>query len=139
VLGLAAFTFCCCSRRHLQPPVDWTGRITDALDSYRLRQGILDILAEGRVNPPDTRTERIVDFCLGYPQVQSVHLQIIKLEAHDDCEVGYEIRRGCWPGRSTAQRDSPCARRRGRIRVCGSGIAGDGQMWRWPLAGCCHF
>ena len=37
--------------------------------------------------------ERIVAFCFGYPQVGGVHLQITKLEAHDDCEVGYETRR----------------------------------------------
>ena len=41
----------------------------------------------------ETLGERIVDFCLGYVQVQAVHLEIIKLEAHDDCEVGYETRR----------------------------------------------
>lgn len=78
---------------YLQPPFDWHDQLTDVLDYDRLRQGILDILAEGHVNLLETLAERIVDFCLGYPQVQSVHLQITKLEAHDDCEVGYETRR----------------------------------------------
>jgi len=42
------------------------------------------------VNLPETLAERIIDFCLGNPQVQqSVHLQVTKREAHDDCEVGY--------------------------------------------------
>jgi hypothetical protein len=31
--------------------------------------------------------------CLGFPQVDGVQLQIVKLEAHGDCEVGYETRR----------------------------------------------
>jgi hypothetical protein len=31
--------------------------------------------------------------CFGYPQVQGVHLQIAKLEAHPDCTVGYEALR----------------------------------------------
>jgi hypothetical protein len=35
------------------------------------------MLAEGHVNPPDARAERIVDFCLGYPQVHGLHLRII--------------------------------------------------------------
>ena len=52
-----------------------------------------DILAAGHINLLETLGERIVDFCLGYVQVQAVHLEIIKLEAHDDCEVGYETHR----------------------------------------------
>jgi dihydroneopterin aldolase len=78
---------------YLQPPFDWHDQLTDVLDYDRLRAGILDILAEGHVNLLETLAERIVDFCFGYAQVQSVHLQITKLEAHDDCEVGYETRR----------------------------------------------
>lgn len=78
---------------YLQPPFDWHDQLTDVLDYDRLRQGILDILAEGHVNLLETLAERIVGFCFGYPQVGGVHLQITKLEAHDDCEVGYETRR----------------------------------------------
>ena len=77
----------------LQPPFDWHDRLDDVLDYDRLRQGILDILAAGHINLLETLGERIVDFCLGYVQVQAVHLEIIKLEAHDDCEVGYETHR----------------------------------------------
>ena len=78
---------------YLQPPFDWHDQLTDVLDYDRLRQGILDILVEGHVNLLETLAERIVAFCFGYPQVGGVHLQITKLEAHDDCEVGYETRR----------------------------------------------
>ncbi len=31
--------------------------------------------------------------CFAYPQVRGVHLQIAKLEAHQDCVVGYEALR----------------------------------------------
>ena len=42
---------------------------------------------------PFLTTKHSIDFCLGYVQVRAVHLEIIKLEAHDDCEVGYETYR----------------------------------------------
>lgn len=78
---------------YLQPPFDWHDRLDDVLDYDRLRQGILDILAAGHINLLETLGDRIVEFCFGYPQVRAVHLRIGKLEAHDDCEVGYETRR----------------------------------------------
>ncbi len=77
---------------YLQPPFDWHDRLEDVLDYDRLRQGILDILASGHINLLETLGERIVTMCFSYPEVRAVHLQIGKLQAHDDCEVGYEIR-----------------------------------------------
>lgn len=77
----------------LRPPFDWHDRLDDVLDYDGLRQGILDILAAGHINLLETLGERILDFCFGYRQVGAVHLQIVKLEAHDDCEVGLEMRR----------------------------------------------
>lgn len=78
---------------HLQPPFDWHDRLEDVLDYDRLRQGVLDILAAGHINLLETLGERILTMCFSYPEVGAVHLQIAKLEAHADCEVGYEIRR----------------------------------------------
>ncbi|MFO1318736.1 MAG: dihydroneopterin aldolase [Burkholderiales bacterium] len=77
----------------LRPPYDWNDRLDDVLDYDRLRQGILDILAAGHINLLETLGERILRFCFEYRQVGGVHLQIVKLEAHDDCEVGLEMRR----------------------------------------------
>ena len=78
---------------HLRPPFEWRDCIEDVLDYDRLRQGILDILAGGHINLLETLGLRIVDLCFGHPQVCGVHVQIAKTEAHDDCEVGCEIRR----------------------------------------------
>jgi dihydroneopterin aldolase len=77
----------------LRPPFDWGDRIEDVLNYDRLRQGILDLLAEGHINLLETLGERIVQMCFAYRQVQGVHVQIAKLEAHADCEVGYETLR----------------------------------------------
>jgi dihydroneopterin aldolase len=41
----------------------------------------------------ETLGERIVALCFAHAQVQAVHLRIEKPEAHDDCVVGYEVRR----------------------------------------------
>ena len=78
---------------YLQPPFDWADRLEDVLDYDRLRQGILDILAGGHINLLETLAERIVEMCFAHAQVQGLHLQIAKLEAHGDCQVGYETRR----------------------------------------------
>lgn len=78
---------------YLRPPFDWQDKLEDVLDYDRLRQGILDILASGHINLLETLAERVVALCFGHKQVCAVHLQITKLEAHDDCEVGYETRR----------------------------------------------
>ena len=78
---------------YLRPPFDWGDQLVDVLDYDRLRQGILDIIAEGHINLLETLGERIVQMCFGYPQVRGVHLQIAKLEAHQDCVVGYEALR----------------------------------------------
>ena len=75
---------------YLRPPYDWNDRLEDVLDYDRLRQGILDLIAAGHINLLETLGERIVQMCFGHPQVQGVHLQIAKLEAHRDCTVGYE-------------------------------------------------
>lgn len=77
----------------LRPPYDWHDRIDDVLDYDRLRQGILDLLAAGHINLLETLGERILALCFGFRQVHAVHLQITKLEAHADCEVGIELRR----------------------------------------------
>ena len=78
---------------YLRPPFDWADRLEEVLDYDRLRQGILTILAEGHINLLETLGERIVQMCLAFAQVRSVHLQIAKLEAHRDCIVGYEALR----------------------------------------------
>ncbi len=78
---------------YLCPPFEWGDQLADVLDYDRLRQGILDLIAQGHINLLETLGERIVQMCLAYPQVHGVHLQIAKLEAHDDCEVGYETMR----------------------------------------------
>ena len=78
---------------YLQPPFDWHDRLGDVLDYDRLRQGILDIVAQGHIRLIETLGGRIVEMCFGHAQVEGVHLQIVKLEAHGDCEVGYETRR----------------------------------------------
>jgi dihydroneopterin aldolase len=78
---------------YLTPPFEWGDRLEDVLDYDRLRQGILDILAQGHIKLIETLGERIVDMCFAFLQIDGVHLQIVKLEAHDDCEVGYETRR----------------------------------------------
>lgn len=77
----------------LRPPFDWHDRLDDVLDYDRLRHGILEILAAGHINLLETLGERIVALCFGYAQVQALHLRIEKLEAHEDCIVGYEVRR----------------------------------------------
>lgn len=77
----------------LRPPFELRDRLEDVLDYDRLRQGILDILAAGHVNLLETLAERILAMCFGFPEVVAVHLRITKLRAHDDCEVGYEVRR----------------------------------------------
>jgi dihydroneopterin aldolase len=78
---------------YLRPPFDWDDRLEDVLDYDRLRQGILDLLSQGHINLLETLGERIVEMCFSHQQVQGVHLQVSKLEAHDDCEVGYETLR----------------------------------------------
>jgi dihydroneopterin aldolase len=77
-----------------RPPFDWGDRLDDVLDYDRLRQGVLDLLSQGHINLLETLGERVVQMCFRHHQVQGVHLQIAKLEAHEDCLVGYEtIRR----------------------------------------------
>ena len=78
---------------YLQPPFDWSDRLQDVLDYDKLRRGILDILAAGHINLLETLAERIVGMCFAHQQVAAVQLQIVKLEAHGDCQVGYETRR----------------------------------------------
>jgi dihydroneopterin aldolase len=78
---------------YLRPPFDWNDRLEDVLDYDRLRQGILDIVVQGHIRLIETLGGRIVEMCFGHPQVDGVHLQIVKVEAHGDCEVGYETRR----------------------------------------------
>jgi len=78
---------------YLCPPFAWNDRLEDVLDYDHLRQGILDILARGHIKLVETLGERVVEMCFGFPQVDGVHLQIAKLEAHGDCVVGYETRR----------------------------------------------
>ncbi len=78
---------------YIGPPFDWGDRLEDVLDYDRLRQGILDILARGHLKLIETLGERIVEMCFGFAQVEALHLQIVKLEAHPDCEVGFETRR----------------------------------------------
>ncbi|HKC43977.1 MAG TPA: dihydroneopterin aldolase [Burkholderiales bacterium] len=78
---------------YLCPPYDWGDNLEDVLDYDRLRQGILDILAGGHIKLLETLGERVVEMCFAFAQVEGVHLQIVKLEAHADCEVGYETRR----------------------------------------------
>jgi len=78
---------------YLAPPFHWNDRLEDVLDYDRLRQGILEIVAAGHIRLIETLGGRVVEMCFGYPQVDGVHLQIVKLEAHGDCEVGYETRR----------------------------------------------
>lgn len=77
----------------LRPPFELRDRLEDVLDYDRLRQGILDILGAGHVNLLETLAERVLGMCFGYSEVVAVHLRITKLHAHDDCEVGYEVRR----------------------------------------------
>lgn len=78
---------------YLRPPFDWGDQLEHVLDYDRLRQGILDIIGQGHINLLETLGERIVQMCFSQPQVHGVHLQIAKLEAHGDCEVGYETMR----------------------------------------------
>jgi len=78
----------------LRPPFDWHDRLDDVLNYDLLRQGILDIVAAGHIHLLETLAERIVDLCFSHAKVKGVHLQIAKLEAHGDCIVGYETRRG---------------------------------------------
>ncbi len=78
---------------YLRGPFEWGDRLADVLDYDCLRQGILDILAGGHIKLLETLGERVVAMCFGFAQVEGVHLQIAKLEAHGDCEVGYETRR----------------------------------------------
>ena len=78
---------------YLTPPFDWHDRLEDVLDYDKLRQGILDILGAGHINLLETLGQRVLAMCFAYAQVCAVHLQIAKIEAHEDCEVGYEVRR----------------------------------------------
>jgi dihydroneopterin aldolase len=78
---------------YMGPPYDWQDRLEDVLDYDRLRQGVLDILSEGHINLLETLGERIIAMCFAHARVQGAHLQIAKLEAHRDCEVGYETLR----------------------------------------------
>ncbi|MCA3131922.1 MAG: dihydroneopterin aldolase [Betaproteobacteria bacterium] len=77
----------------LRPSAELRDRLQDVLDYDCLRQGILDIVAAGHVNLLETLAERILAMCFGHPEVVAVQLRITKLQAHDDCEVGYEVRR----------------------------------------------
>ena len=77
----------------LRPPYPEHDRFADTLDYDRLRGGVLDILAQGHINLLETLGERIVQMCFAHAQVQAVHMQIAKLRAHGDCEVGYEALR----------------------------------------------
>jgi hypothetical protein len=43
---------------YLRPPFDWNDRLEDVLDYDRLRQGILDILAQGHIRLIETLGER---------------------------------------------------------------------------------
>src|SRR5262245_54516022 len=88
---------------YLRPPFDWHDRIDEVLDYDRLRDGILEIVAQGHIRLIETLGGRIVDMCFRHSQVEGVHLQIVKLEAHTDCEVGYETwRRRHYRERTTA-------------------------------------
>jgi dihydroneopterin aldolase len=78
---------------YLRPPFDWGDRLSDVLNYDHLRQGILDIIAQGHINLLETLGERIVQMCFNHSQVLGVHLQITKPEAHGDCDVGYELMR----------------------------------------------
>lgn len=78
---------------YLTPPFDWHDRLDEVFDYDRLREGVLGLLATGHVNLLETLGERIVDMCFAFPQVAGVHVRIAKLQAHADCEVGYETRR----------------------------------------------
>lgn len=78
---------------YLTPPFDWHDRLDEVLDYDRLRAGVLGLLAGGHVNLLETLGERIVDMCFAFPAVAGVHVRIAKLQAHADCEVGYETRR----------------------------------------------
>ena len=75
---------------YLRAPFEWGDRLQDVLDYDRLRQGVLDLLAQGHINLLETLGDRIVQMCFAYREVDGVHLQITKLEAHTDCEVGFE-------------------------------------------------
>lgn len=77
----------------LRPPLELRDRLEDVLDYDRLRQGILDILAAGHVNLLETLAERILAMCFSHREVAAAQLRICKLQAHNDCEVGYEVRR----------------------------------------------
>lgn len=78
---------------YLRPPFHWNDRLADVLNYDDLRGGILAILAAGHINLLETLGERIVAMCFGHEQARAVHLQITKLEAHTDCDVGYETLR----------------------------------------------
>jgi dihydroneopterin aldolase len=79
---------------YLRPPFNWGDRLDDVLDYDRLRQGVLDLVAQGHINLLETLGERVIQMCFSHHQVHGVHVQIAKLEAHDDCIVGFEaIRR----------------------------------------------
>ena len=73
--------------------VNLIGNEVDERAYDRLRQGILDIVVQGHIRLIETLGGRIVEMCFVHPQVDGVHLQIVKVEAHGDCEVGYETRR----------------------------------------------
>ena len=78
---------------YLKPPFTTRDRLEEVLNYDVLRQGILDLLAAGHINLLETLGERIVQMCFSHAEVQGVHVQIAKLEAHEDCTVGYETRR----------------------------------------------
>ena len=66
--------------------------LSNVLDYGTLRQGVLDLTADGHIVLQETLCEAIAEFCLALPGVQSVHVSTGKLEAFADCTaVGCEL------------------------------------------------
>lgn len=66
--------------------------LASVLDYGTLRQGVLDLTADGHIVLQETLCEAIADFCLALPGVLSVHVSTGKLEAFADCAaVGCEL------------------------------------------------
>jgi len=69
-------------------------RLENVLDYSVIRQGVLDIVANGHIQLVETLCEQIAAHCFSMPAIRMVHISIGKLDAFDDCAaVGCELTR----------------------------------------------